>query len=126
MNIVVSTPGRLLDHLQTTNTFNCKNLKCLIIDEADKLLESGFEKHVNGILEKLPSKYMFFVYFISLFLPHRNYVSHRKVVGRYSNIYYYAQMHLKSLSSPSQKNEPIHWYSHKGQFPNTPGGEKRT
>lgn len=55
MNIVVSTPGRLLDHLQTTNTFNCKNLKCLIIDEADKLLESGFEKHVNGILEKLPN-----------------------------------------------------------------------
>ncbi|XP_049871300.1 probable ATP-dependent RNA helicase pitchoune [Pectinophora gossypiella] len=53
-NIVVSTPGRLLDHLQNTQEFNCTNLKCLVLDEADKLLEAGFEKHVTGIIELLP------------------------------------------------------------------------
>ncbi|XP_068623844.1 probable ATP-dependent RNA helicase pitchoune isoform X1 [Battus philenor] len=55
VNIIVSTPGRLLDHLQNTE-FNFKNLKCLILDEADKLLEAGFEKHIMGILNILPEK----------------------------------------------------------------------
>ncbi|XP_030027269.2 ATP-dependent RNA helicase DDX18 isoform X1 [Manduca sexta] len=54
-NIVVSTPGRLLDHMQNTEKFNFKNLKHLIVDEADKLLEAGFEKHVNGIVQLLPT-----------------------------------------------------------------------
>ncbi|KAJ2937775.1 hypothetical protein O0L34_g17904 [Tuta absoluta] len=53
-NIVVSSPGRLLDHLQNTEGFNCNNLKCLVVDEADKLLEAGFEKHVTGIIKLLP------------------------------------------------------------------------
>ncbi|XP_014367744.2 probable ATP-dependent RNA helicase pitchoune [Papilio machaon] len=52
-NIVVSTPGRLLDHLQNTE-FNLKNMKCLILDEADKLLEAGFEKHIAGIIKLIP------------------------------------------------------------------------
>ncbi|XP_053605279.1 ATP-dependent RNA helicase DDX18-like isoform X2 [Plodia interpunctella] len=55
-NIIVSTPGRLLDHLENTESFNCDNLKCLIVDEADKLLEAGFEKHITGIISLLPSK----------------------------------------------------------------------
>ncbi|XP_041988932.1 ATP-dependent RNA helicase DDX18-like [Aricia agestis] len=55
VNIVVGTPGRLLDHIQNTTLF-CGNLKHLILDEADKLLESGFEKHLTGILKKLPKK----------------------------------------------------------------------
>ncbi|XP_060801989.1 ATP-dependent RNA helicase DDX18 [Amyelois transitella] len=55
-NIVVSTPGRLLDHLQNTESFRCYNLKCLVVDEADKLLEAGFEKHITGIISLLPSK----------------------------------------------------------------------
>ncbi|KAL0832147.1 hypothetical protein ABMA28_001610 [Loxostege sticticalis] len=56
INIIVSTPGRLLDHLQNTDNFNCNNLKCLVVDEADKLLEAGFEKHITGIISLLPSK----------------------------------------------------------------------
>lgn len=54
INIVVSTPGRLLDHLQNTKCFNMNNLKCLVVDEADKLLEAGFEKHITGIVKLLP------------------------------------------------------------------------
>ncbi|CAB3235759.1 unnamed protein product [Arctia plantaginis] len=55
-NIVVSTPGRLLDHLQNTENFNCNNLKILVLDEADKLLEAGFERHITGIIQLLPTK----------------------------------------------------------------------
>ncbi|XP_046967179.1 ATP-dependent RNA helicase DDX18-like [Vanessa cardui] len=54
INIIVGTPGRVLDHLQNTENFNCKNLKCLILDEADKLLEAGFEKEIVGIIKRLP------------------------------------------------------------------------
>ncbi|XP_075975944.1 ATP-dependent RNA helicase DDX18-like [Anticarsia gemmatalis] len=55
-NIIVSTPGRLLDHLQNTEKFHCNNLKILVLDEADKLLEAGFEKHITGIIQLLPTK----------------------------------------------------------------------
>ncbi|KAJ0177835.1 hypothetical protein K1T71_006708 [Dendrolimus kikuchii] len=54
VNIVVSTPGRLLDHLKSTKKFKCNNLQCLVVDEADKLLEAGFEKHLTGIIHLLP------------------------------------------------------------------------
>ncbi|XP_063370002.1 probable ATP-dependent RNA helicase pitchoune isoform X2 [Cydia amplana] len=54
VNIVVSTPGRLFDHLQNTECFNVNNLKCLVVDEADKLLDAGFEKHITGIVKLLP------------------------------------------------------------------------
>ena len=39
VNLLVATPGRLLDHLQNTKGFMIKNLKCLIIDEADRILQ---------------------------------------------------------------------------------------
>ncbi|CAH2085463.1 unnamed protein product [Euphydryas editha] len=55
VNIIVGTPGRILDHLENTKNFSCKNLKCLVLDEADKLLEAGFEKHIVGIVKKLPN-----------------------------------------------------------------------
>ncbi|XP_020584973.1 DEAD-box ATP-dependent RNA helicase 27 [Phalaenopsis equestris] len=54
VNIVVATPGRLLDHLQNTKGFIYKNLKCLIIDEADRILEQNFEDDMRQILKRLP------------------------------------------------------------------------
>ncbi|GFV87214.1 ATP-dependent RNA helicase DDX18 [Trichonephila clavipes] len=56
INIVVATPGRLLDHLQNTTKFLFKKLKCLIIDEADRILDIGFEEEMKGIMEFLPKK----------------------------------------------------------------------
>ncbi|XP_023952987.2 ATP-dependent RNA helicase DDX18 isoform X2 [Bicyclus anynana] len=56
VNIIVGTPGRILDHVENTSGFSCNNLKCLVLDEADKLLEAGFEKHIAGIIRKLPKK----------------------------------------------------------------------
>ena len=43
VNMLIATPGRLLDHLQNTQGFVFKNLKALVIDEADRILEIGFE-----------------------------------------------------------------------------------
>lgn len=56
VNIVVATPGRLLDHLQNTPAFMYKNLQCLIIDEADRILEVGFEEEMKQIIRLLPKR----------------------------------------------------------------------
>lgn len=57
INILVATPGRLLDHLQNTKDFVYKNLQCLIIDEADRILDVGFEEEMRKIIKLLPSEY---------------------------------------------------------------------
>src|SRR5688572_21212793 len=44
MNIVICTPGRLLQHMDQTVGFDCSNLQVLILDEADRILDLGFEK----------------------------------------------------------------------------------
>ncbi|CAJ2642071.1 unnamed protein product [Trifolium pratense] len=56
VNLLVATPGRLLDHLQNTKGFIYKNLKCLIIDEADRILEANFEEEMKQIINILPKK----------------------------------------------------------------------
>ncbi|GBO46382.1 ATP-dependent RNA helicase DDX18, partial [Araneus ventricosus] len=53
VNIVIATPGRLLDHLQNTPQFLHKNLQCLVIDEADRILDIGFEEEMKSILRIL-------------------------------------------------------------------------
>ncbi|CAG8456928.1 17515_t:CDS:2 [Acaulospora morrowiae] len=56
VNILVSTPGRLLDHLQNTKSFKVKSLRWLVLDEADRLLEMGFEETLKSILKVLDEK----------------------------------------------------------------------
>ncbi|XP_074273447.1 ATP-dependent RNA helicase HAS1-like isoform X2 [Silene latifolia] len=56
VNVIVATPGRLLDHLQHTKGFLFKNLKFLVLDEADRILESNFEEEMNKIMKILPKK----------------------------------------------------------------------
>lgn len=54
-NIIVCTPGRLLQHMDENPLFNCDNLKMLILDEADRILDLGFAKTMNSIIENIPS-----------------------------------------------------------------------
>ncbi|TKA57576.1 ATP-dependent RNA helicase HAS1 [Cryomyces minteri] len=54
VNLLIATPGRLLDHLQNTPGFVYKNIKALIIDEADRILEVGFEDEMRQIVKILP------------------------------------------------------------------------
>lgn len=56
INILVATPGRLLDHLQNTQDFKFNHLKILVIDEADRLMEDNFEEDIKKILQLLPQK----------------------------------------------------------------------
>ncbi|KAI0217361.1 ATP-dependent RNA helicase dbp4 [Massospora cicadina] len=54
MNILVGTPGRLLQHMDQTSSFDAQNLQLLVLDEADRILDMGFSKAVNSIIEFLP------------------------------------------------------------------------
>ena len=51
--ILVATPGRLLDHLKTTESFTLKQLRWVVLDEADRLLDMGFERTILEILSIL-------------------------------------------------------------------------
>ncbi|XP_049937559.1 probable ATP-dependent RNA helicase DDX10 [Schistocerca serialis cubense] len=56
VNIIVGTPGRLLQHMDENPLFTCHNLQILVLDEADRCLDLGFEKTMNSIIENLPPK----------------------------------------------------------------------
>jgi len=48
--ILVATPGRLLDHLQNTSSFDFSKCRWLVLDEADRLMELGFAETIKSIL----------------------------------------------------------------------------
>jgi ATP-dependent RNA helicase DDX10/DBP4 len=54
MNILICTPGRLLQHLEETYGFETSNLQMLVLDEADVMLEMGFREPLKAIMESLP------------------------------------------------------------------------
>lgn len=56
VNILIATPGRLLDHLRNTNRFVYRNLLFFVIDEADRLLQEGFEEDLRSILKIIPKQ----------------------------------------------------------------------
>ena len=56
VNLLIATPGRLLDHLANTPGFVYKNVKALVIDEADRILEVGFEDEMRQIVKILPKE----------------------------------------------------------------------
>jgi len=55
-HIIVATPGRLVDHLENTKGFNLKQLKFLVMDEADRILNQDFEIELNKILRCIPTE----------------------------------------------------------------------
>lgn len=56
MNILVTTPGRLLQHMDQTVEFTSDTLQMLVLDEADRILDAGFEKAINAIIQNLPTE----------------------------------------------------------------------
>ncbi|XP_017491344.1 PREDICTED: probable ATP-dependent RNA helicase CG8611 isoform X3 [Rhagoletis zephyria] len=56
INILVGTPGRVLDHLLHTETFKVHKTQCLVLDEADRLLEMGYELDVKQIVELIDTQ----------------------------------------------------------------------
>ena len=56
INILVATPGRLLQHFEQTSGFEASQLQVLVLDEADRILDMGFKQQVDGILDYLPPR----------------------------------------------------------------------
>lgn len=53
-NIIVATPGRLIDHIKR-GTITLGGVKAIVLDEADEMLDMGFEEDVETILKEIPS-----------------------------------------------------------------------
>jgi ATP-dependent RNA helicase DDX47/RRP3 len=55
-HVIIATPGRILHHLENTKGFSLSNLKYLVMDEADKLLNMDFEAQLDKILSGIPKE----------------------------------------------------------------------
>lgn len=53
INVLIGTPGRICDHLLHTETFKLDRVKFLVLDEADRLYEMGYEKDVKIIVDAI-------------------------------------------------------------------------
>ncbi len=54
-DIVIATPGRLLDHIER-KTINLNNIQTLVLDEADQMFDMGFIHDIEKIITRLPKK----------------------------------------------------------------------
>ncbi|CAK9872554.1 unnamed protein product [Sphagnum jensenii] len=55
-DIVVATPGRMIDHLHNAQSVGLEELAILVLDEADRLLELGFTKEVHELVRMCPKR----------------------------------------------------------------------
>ncbi|TYQ16208.1 UNVERIFIED_CONTAM: ATP-dependent RNA helicase DeaD [Acetivibrio alkalicellulosi] len=53
--IIIGTPGRVMDHMRRS-TLKLSNIKMIVLDEADEMLNMGFREDINTILEKIPTQ----------------------------------------------------------------------
>ena len=56
LNILVATPGRLADHLENTQALDVSNVRWLVLDEGDRLMDMGFEKDLQEIVKALDER----------------------------------------------------------------------
>ncbi|PKA56407.1 DEAD-box ATP-dependent RNA helicase 17 [Apostasia shenzhenica] len=57
ISVLIATPGRLLDHLKNTSSFIYTNIQWIVYDEADRILELGYGKAIEEILDFLGSRH---------------------------------------------------------------------
>jgi len=55
VNLVIATPGRLLDHIER-DSINLSKVKTVVIDEADQMLLMGFKNEIEKIMSRVPKK----------------------------------------------------------------------
>lgn len=55
VDIVVATPGRLLDHL-SQNTIDLSGVEVFVLDEADRMLDMGFKRDIEKVIKQLPER----------------------------------------------------------------------
>jgi ATP-dependent RNA helicase DDX31/DBP7 len=57
INILVATPGRLVDHIENTQSLDLSKVRYLVLDEGDRLIELGFEESISAIINRLQKDY---------------------------------------------------------------------
>jgi ATP-dependent RNA helicase DeaD len=55
VHIVIGTPGRVMDHMER-RTLNLENVRMMVLDEADEMLDMGFREDIESILEQVPDE----------------------------------------------------------------------
>ncbi len=55
VHIVIGTPGRVMDHMER-NTLKLDQVKMMVLDEADEMLDMGFREDIENILEEMPEE----------------------------------------------------------------------
>lgn len=55
-DVVIATPGRFIDHIRNSPNFQVDQVEILVVDEADRMLEEGFQKELTEILQLIPDK----------------------------------------------------------------------
>jgi len=54
-HVIIATPGRLMDHMNQRN-ISLKNVNCVVLDEADRMLDIGFMPQIKQILAQAPTE----------------------------------------------------------------------
>lgn len=68
VQIVVGTPGRVMDHMRR-GTLKLENLKMLVLDEADEMLNMGFREDIETILQQIPTKHQTLLFSATMAKP---------------------------------------------------------
>eukprot|EP00659_Diplonema_papillatum_P019266 gene19266-29675_t len=68
VDVAIGTPGRLLDHITNKRTMNLKDVKVLVLDEADRMLDMGFSKDIETVVQNIPAERQTMLF--SATLPH--------------------------------------------------------
>ncbi len=88
--IVVGTPGRVLDHL-SRGTLNLSTLTCFILDEADKMVEMGFIEDIERILSATPKNRQILLFGATI----SNEIDHIKNTHMHNVAVAEAELHVK-------------------------------
>jgi len=71
IDFLIATPGRLIEHLSLGN-LKLSNVRFVVLDEADRMLDMGFINDVTAILEKTPKKHQTLLFSATLSQPIKN------------------------------------------------------
>tara|TARA_Y100000589_G_scaffold328418_1_gene372489 strand:+ start:5870 stop:7645 length:1776 start_codon:yes stop_codon:yes gene_type:complete len=92
-DIVVGTPGRIMDHIRQ-GTFKVNKINCLVLDEADEMLKMGFLEDIEWIIDKLPEDKQMVLF--SATIPNEI----KKIAKKYLNNP--AEIKIKSIKKESE------------------------
>lgn len=100
-DIVVSTPGRLIDHVRNTPCFNMDGVEVLVLDEADRMLEEVCPSLLAGIIQELFIDIFFLVFLRSGFpsRTRRNYSSCSSIASNASLLCYRYRISVQSFEA---------------------------